>query len=168
MYLSVVSTEPWFHPGANPDDCGSGVDASDNLYTHPGGNTWLNSSTQIDANGDADDAGGTCTAWISDLWDERDYFNVLVPAGKYLSWNVTWDSTASVYTYIYKCQVQTAPCGLGAVYNPAYYVSQPSTYLGTGVAPTINHISGLWVTQGGWLTLGIYQIKCITGQYSSE
>jgi hypothetical protein len=52
---------PANEPGANPDDCGSGVDASDNLYTHPGGNTWLNSSTQIDANGDADDAGGTCT-----------------------------------------------------------------------------------------------------------
>jgi len=166
--LDITMITPANEPGANPDDCGSGVDASDNLYTHPGGNTWLNSSTQIDANGDADDAGGTCTAWISDLWDERDYFNVLVPAGKYLSWNVTWDSPASVYTYIYKCQVQTAPCGLGAVYNPAYYVSQPSTYLGTGVAPTINHISGLWVTQGGWLTLGVYTYSAVDLTYTMD
>ena len=166
--LDITMITPANEPGANPDDCGSGVDASDNLYTHPGGNTWLNSSTQIDANGDADDAGGTCTAWISDLWDERDYFNVLVPAGKYLSWNVTWDSPSSVYTYIYKCQVQTAPCGLGAVYNPAYYVSQPSTYYGNGVAPTINHISGLWVTQGGWLTLGIYTYSAVDLTYTMD
>ena len=152
--LDITMITPANEPGANPDDCGTGVDASDNIYTNPGGNTWLNGSTQIDANGDADDVGGTCTGWISDMWDERDYYNVLVPAGKYLSWNITWSSTMSVYTYIYKCQVQTAPCGLGTPYNPAYYVSQPNTYSGTDV--TMSHISGLWVTQGGWLTLGIY------------
>ena len=166
--LDITMITPDNEPGANPDDCGSGVDASDNIYTHPGGNTWLNSSTQIDATGTANATGGTCTAWISDLWDERDYYNVLVPAGKYLSWNVTWDSPASVYTYIYKCQVQTAPCGLGAVYNPAYYVSQPSTYYGTGTAPTINHISGLWVTQGGWLTLGIYTYSAVDLTYTMD
>ena len=152
--LDITMITPANEPGANPDDCGTGVDASDNLYTNPGGNTWLNGSTQIDANGDANDTGGVCTGWISDLWDERDYYNVLVPAGKYLSWNVTWTSSSYVYTYIYKCQVQTAPCGLGTPYNPAYYVSQPNVYSGTDV--TMSHISGLWVTQGGWLTLGVY------------
>ena len=153
--LGVTMITPANEPGANPDDCGTGVDASDNLYTNPGGNTWLNGSTQIDANGDADDVGGTCTGWISDMWDEYDYYNVLVPPGKYLEWNVTWTSSASVYTYIYKCQVQTAPCGLGTPYNPAYYVSQPSSpYSGTNV--TQSHTSGLWATNGGWLTLGIY------------
>ena len=99
--LDITMITPANEPGANPDDCGSGTDASDNLYTNPGGNTWLNGSTQIDANGDADDVGGTCTGWISDNWDERDYYNVLVPAGKYLEWNITWTSSASVYTYMY-------------------------------------------------------------------
>tara|TARA_B100001741_G_scaffold96415_1_gene79007 strand:- start:244 stop:1278 length:1035 start_codon:yes stop_codon:yes gene_type:complete len=150
--LDITMITPANEPGANPDDCGTGVDASDNIYTNPGGNTWLNGSTQIDANGDVDDVGGTCTAWISDQWDERDYYNVLVPPGKYLEWNVTWSSSASVYTYVYKCQVQTQPCS-GA--NPAYYVSQPSSpYSGTSI--TMTHTSGLWVTNGGWLTLGVY------------
>ena len=168
--LDVTMITPDNEPGANPDDCGTGVDASDNLYTNPGGNTWLNNSNQIDANGDADDIGGTCTAWMSDLWDERDYYNILVPSGKYLSWNVTWDAgTTSVYTYIYKCQVQTAPCGLGAVYNPAYYVSQPSTYnSAAGTTPTINHISGLWVTTGGWLTLGVYTYAAVDLTYTMD
>ena len=51
--LDITMITPDNEPGANPDDCGSGVDASDNLYTHPGGNTCLNSSTQIDATGAA-------------------------------------------------------------------------------------------------------------------
>ena len=166
--LDITMITPANEPGANPDDCGTGVDASDNVYTNPGGNTWLNSSTQIDANGDADDSGGTCTGWISDMWDERDYYNVLVPSGKYLSWNVTWDAgTTSVYTYIYKCQVQTMPCGYPA--NGAYYVSQPSTYnSAAGNIPTINHISGLWVTTGGWLTLGIYTYGAVDLTYTMD
>ena len=85
------------------------------------------------------------------MWDERDYYNVLVPPGKYLEWNVSFTSSDYVYTYVYKCQVQTQPCS-GA--NPAYYVSQPNTY--TGSPATMSHTSGLWVTNGGWLTLGVY------------
>ena len=165
--MVVTMITPANEPGANPDDCGTGVDASDNVYTNPGGNTWLNSSTQIDANGDADDIGGTCTGWISDMWDERDYYNVLVPSGKYLEWNITWPSeSASVYTYIYKCQIQTQPCG-GT--NGAYYVSQPSTYNSlAGNTPTISHMSGLWVTTGGWLTLGIYTYSAVDVTYTMD
>ena len=33
--LDITMITPANEPGANPDDCGSGVDASDNLYTHP-------------------------------------------------------------------------------------------------------------------------------------
>ena len=162
--LDITMITPANEPGANPDDCGTGVDASDNIYTNPGGNTWLNGSTQIDVNGDVDDVGGTCTAWISDQWDERDYYNVLVPPGKYLEWNVTWSSDASVYTYVYKCQIQTQPCS-GA--NPAYYVSQPSSpYSGTSI--TQSHSSGLWATNGGWLTLGIYTYSAEDVTYTMD
>ncbi len=160
--LDITMITPDNEPGANPDDCGTGVDASDNIYTNPGGNTWLNSSTQIDANGDANDTGGTCTAWISDLWDERDYFNVLVPAGKYLEWNVSWTSDGQyIYTYMYKCQVQTLPCSYPA--NGAYYVSQLSSNAGS-----TSGISGLWVTQGGWLTLGVYTYGAVDITYTMD
>ena len=162
--LDITMITPANEPGANPDDCGTGVDASDNVYTNPGGNTWLNGSTQIDVNGDVDDVGGTCTGWISDQWDERDYYNVLVPPGKYLEWNITWSSDASVYTYVYKCQIQTQPCS-GA--NPAYYVSQPSSpYSGSSI--TQSHTSGLWVTNGGWLTLGIYTYSAEDVTYTMD
>ena len=61
--VDMTMITPDNEPGAPHDDCGSGVDASDNIYTNPGGNTWLNDSTQIDANGDANDTGGVCTGW---------------------------------------------------------------------------------------------------------
>ena len=59
----------------NPqDDCGLGVDAGGSAYSwinggpNPAyGNTWMNASTQVDANGDADDVGGTCRGWISNF-----------------------------------------------------------------------------------------------------
>ena len=160
--LDITMITPDNEPGANPDDCGTGVDASDNIYTNPGGNTWLNSSTQIDANGDANDTGGICTGWISDLWDEFDYYNILVPSGKYLQMNVSWIPDGQfVYTYMYKCQVQTLPCSYPA--NGAYYVSQE--YSNTG---STSGISGLWVTSGGWLTLGIYTYGAIDITYTMD
>ena len=61
------------------NDCGIGVDASDTMF--PGTweeMTWLNGSTQLDANGDADDTGGSCTAWIDREWDNSDHYAVLV------------------------------------------------------------------------------------------
>jgi hypothetical protein len=147
--MDITMITPANEPGANADDCGTGVDASDNLFTHPGGNTWLNSSTQIDANGDADDVGGTCTGWISDMWDERDYYNILIPSGKYMELNVTWDSDGQyVYTYIYKCSSYPAPCSQG---TSAFYVSQQSSNSGS-----TSGMTGLWMTTGGWLTIGIY------------
>ena len=148
--IDMTMITPDNEPGAPHNDCGSGVDASDNIYTNPGGNTWLNDSTQIDANGDANDTGGVCTGWKDNQWDPNDYYNILVPPGKYLSMNVTWTANGYyLYTYLYKCQVQTLPCGYPS--NPAYFVSQE--YSNTGET---NSISGLWVLTGGWLTIGIY------------
>ncbi len=149
--VDMTMITPDNEPGAPHNDCGTGVDASDNIYTNPGGNTWLNDSTQIDANGDANDTGGVCTGWKDQQWDMNDYYNILVPPGKYLSMNVSWtpQTTYYLYTYMYKCQVQTLPCGYPS--NPAYYVSQE--YSNTGET---SGISGLWVLNGGWLTLGIY------------
>ena len=85
--IDMTMITPDNEPGAPHDDCGSGVDASDAIYTNPGGNTWLNDSTQIDANGDANDTGGVCTGWKDQQWDYADYYNILVPPGKYLSMN---------------------------------------------------------------------------------
>ena len=121
--IDMTMITPDNEPGAPHNDCGSGVDASDNIYTNPGGNTWLNDSTQIDANGDANDTAGICTGWLDENWDPRDYYNILVPPGKYLSMNVSWPSDGQfIYTYMYKCQIQTLPCGYPS--NPAYFVSQ--------------------------------------------
>ena len=160
--LDITMITPDNEPGANPDDCGTGVDASDNIYTNPGGNTWLNNSNQIDANGDANDTAGICTGWISDMWDERDYYNILVPAGKYLSMNVSWIPDGQwIYTNMYKCQVQTIPCSYPA--NGAYYVSQQSSNSGS-----TSGISGLWVTNGGWLTLGIYTYGAVDITYTMD
>ncbi len=160
--LDITMITPDNEPGANPDDCGTGVDASDNIYTNPGGNTWLNNSNQIDANGDANDTGGICTGWISDNWDEWDYYNILVPSGKYLQMNVSWIPDGQyIYTYMYKCQVQTIPCSYPA--NGAYYVSQQSSNTGS-----TSGISGLWVTTGGWLTLGIYTYGAVDITYTMD
>ena len=160
--LDITMITPDNEPGANPDDCGTGVDASDNIYSNPGGNTWLNNSNQIDANGDANDTGGICTGWISDLWDERDYYNILVPSGTYLQMNVSWiPDGQTIYTYMYKCQVQSIPCSYPA--NGAYFVSQ--AYSNTG---STSGISGLWVTTGGWLTLGIYTYGAVDITYTMD
>ena len=148
--ITMTMITPDNEPGAPHDDCGTGVDASDYVYLPPP-NTWLNDSTQIDANGDANDTGGICTGWNDKVWDTNDYYNILVPAGKYLQMNASWtpQGTQYLYTYMYKCQVQTLPCSYPA--NPAYYVSQQYSNSGS-----TSGMSGLWVTQGGWLTLGIY------------
>jgi hypothetical protein len=42
--IDMTMITPDNEPGAPHNDCGSGVDASDNIYTNPGGNTWLNDS----------------------------------------------------------------------------------------------------------------------------
>ena len=113
--VEMTMITPDNEPGAPHNDCGTGIDASDNIYSHPGGNTWLNDSTQIDANGDANDTAGTCTGWLDENWDPRDYYNILVPSGKYLMMNVSWESDGQyIYTYMYKCQIQTLPCGYPA------------------------------------------------------
>ena len=113
------------------NDCGIGTDASDNLYPASWDEmSWLNASTQIDANGDADDAGGSRTAWLDRDWDTFDYYAALVPAGKYMVFNVTWTPQTTSQTStalrnldveVYKCQLQNQMCGGN---NPAYYVSQ--------------------------------------------
>ena len=160
--VDMTMITPDNEPGAPHDDCGSGVDASDYIYMPPE-NTWLNDSTQIDANGDANDTGGICTGWLSINWDTNDYYNILVPPGKYLSMNASWtpQGTQYLYTYMYKCQVQTLPCSYPA--NPAYFVSQQ--YSNTG---STSGISGLWVTQGGWLTLGIYAYGMVDLTYTLD
>ena len=100
--IDMTMITPDNEPGAPHNDCGSGVDASDNIYSNPGGNTWLNDSTQIDANGDANDTAGICTGWLDENWDTHDYYNILVPPGKYLSMNVSWP-TDGQYVYTRTC-----------------------------------------------------------------
>lgn len=140
------------------DDCGLGVDASNSRYvTGWDDATWLNSSSAIDANGDADDTGGTCTGWIDRDWDLWDIYYLNVPAGKYVEWNVTWDPQMTSVTSttqrnldvtMYLCQQQDNWCNSAT--NPAYYVSQQDSRTGWS-----NGSSGLWVTNGGWLLIEI-------------
>ena len=138
-----------------PNDC-IGTDANDNLYPASWDEvSWLNNSNQIDANGDADDTiGRHCLA--GQKWDNYDYYAVLVPAGKYMVFNVTWTpqttsptSTAlrNLDVEVYKCQLQNQVCGGN---NPAYYVSQQDSNSGYS-----NGTAGLWVTNGGWLAIYI-------------
>ena len=145
------------------DDCGTGVDAHDLVYsTNWADYTWLNNSNQIDANGDANDTGGVCTGWISDVIDERDYYNILIPPGKYMQLNLSWESQGiTVYSYIYKCQIQTLPCSYPA--NGAYYVSQGSSATGS-----ISGSTGLWFTQGGWARIGIYSYSVVNLTYTMD
>jgi len=154
LTVTMVTTDNDPDPS---DDCGIGMDAGDQLYPASWSDvTWLNGSTQIDANGDADDTGGSCTAWLDRDWDLMDYYAVLVPAGKYMQFNVTWtpQTTSATSTVlrnldvtVMKCQVQNAVCGGN---NPGYYVSQQDSSSGWS-----NGTSGLWVTTGGWLWIEI-------------
>ena len=113
--------------------------------------TWLNGSTQIDANGDADDVGGTCTAWLDRDWDLQDHYAVLVPAGKYMVFNVTWtpQTTSPTSTVLRNLDV-TIFTFAGPPATSLTYVSQQDSNNGYS-----NGSSGLWVTQGGWLYIQI-------------
>ena len=125
--------------------------------------------------GDADDAGGSCTAWLDRDWDNFDYYAVLVPAGKYMQFNVTWTpqttsptSTAlrNLDVEVYKCQLQNQMCAPGT--NPAYYVSQQDSNSGWS-----NGSSGLWVTMvAGWQSTSVLDLptqdsRCLTTQCTS-
>ena len=154
LTVTMVTTDNDPDPA---NDCGIGTDANDNLYPASWDEvSWLNNSNQIDANGDADDTGGSCTAWLDREWDNFDYYAVVVPAGKYMVFNVTWtpQTTSPTSTVlrnldveVYKCQLQNQVCGGN---NAAYYVSQQDSNSGYS-----NGTSGLWVTNGGWLAIYI-------------
>ena len=134
------------------NDCGIGMDASDVMFPSFWSEmTWLNGSTQIDANGDADDVGGTCTAWLDRDWDLQDHYAVLVPAGKYMVFNVTWtpQTTSATSTVLRNLDV-TIFTFAGPPAQSLTYVSQQDSSTGYS-----NGTSGLWVTQGGWLYIQI-------------
>lgn len=149
LIVTMVTTDNDPDPA---DDCGIGVDASDVMFPSFWSEmTWLNGSTQIDANGDADDAGGTCTAWIDREWDPQDHYAVLVPAGKYMVFNVTWtpQTTSATSTALRNLDV-TIFTFAGPPATGLTYVSQQDSSSGYS-----NGSSGLWVTQGGWLYIQV-------------
>ena len=158
MDIDLITTDTDPDP---EDDCGMGVDAGDTLFFSWAQATWLNNSNQIDANGDANDTGGVCTGWISDVVDERDVYLLLIPAGKYLTWNVSWTPQpgVTVYTYMYKCQIQTQPCGG----QPVYYVSQQYNADGFTSGST-----GLWWSQGGWAVLEVRSTNAVHMDYTMD
>ncbi len=109
-WMNITMITPDNEPGGNPNDCGAGIDASDIIYypTWDDGPSFVNNSNQADINGDADDVGGVCTGWFDYTWDARDYYQILVPTGKYV--NITTDfpdvggnGNMYVYTYMYMC-----------------------------------------------------------------
>ena len=158
-WMNVTMITPTNEPGANPNDCGAGIDAGDTIYanTWDDGPTFHNNSNQADINGDANDTGGVCTSWFDYTWDQRDYYHINVPAGKYI--NVTVDfpdldpsnANTYVYTYMYMCGNWHMQC----VYpgNPAYFVDQ--VYGQAQTYPKTAH-SGLWPVGGYWVTMGVY------------
>ena len=134
------------------NDCGIGMDASDVMFPGTWGEmTWLNGSTQIDANGDANDTGGSCTAWMDREWDNTDHYAVLVPAGKYMVFNVTWtpQTTSPTSTALRNMDV-TIFIFEGPPATSLTYVSQQDSDSGWS-----NGTTGLWVTNGGWLYIAI-------------
>jgi len=158
----------------NPeDDCGLGVDASPTWAAYLSGvpyapytNTWMNTSTQVDANGDADDAGGICRGWLSDDWDTTDWFHILVPTGKYLMVNATFNGgvqTSTIYMRLHMCPHQQYLCnsngGPGGIpHNPPYYISSeasgtPASVTSSGTPLSVH--SSLWPVAGGYATLRI-------------
>ena len=157
-WMNITMITPDNEPGANPNDCGAGIDASDIIYynTWDDGPSFVNNSNQADINGDADDIGGVCTGWFDYTWDQRDYYQILVPAGKYV--NITTDfpdvggnGNTYVYTYMYMCGNWDMQCSYPG--NPAYYVSQNGA---TAANYPITAHSGLWPVGGHWVTFGIY------------
>jgi len=171
----------------NPqDDCGLGVDAGGSAYSwinggpNPAyGNTWMNASTQVDANGDADDVGGTCRGWISNDWDEYDWINILVPAGRYIMINATFNGgmqTSTVSMRLHMCPYSQYVCNsgggaFGAPNNPAYFASQeasgtPSSVTTSGVPLTIN--SALWPVGGAWTSFRISTLSANYVDYDLE
>ena len=143
------------------DDCGIGMDAADTIWTSWSDATWLNNSNQIDANGDANDTGGVCTGWISDLVDEYDVYLINIPPAHYLQWNVSWipQPGVTVYTYMYKCQLQHLPCGG----QSAYYVSQQYNSVGFTAGST-----GLWWSSGGWAVLEVRSTNAVHLDYTMD
>jgi hypothetical protein len=151
--LDITMITPDNEPGSEYDDCGLVGDAGDSLFNSPGA-TFLTNSTAINATGHADDVGGSCTGWTDYTWDKYDYYHVYVPAGKYMWLNVTWDDPSQgpnsrLYTYMYKCDTQTMVAGICT--GSQYYVSQEWDNDGDTSGNT-----GLWMTTGGYVTIGIY------------
>ena len=160
MDIDLITTDTDPDP---EDDCGMGVDAGDVIYSANWDDwTWLNNSNQIDANGDANDTGGTCTGWIDSSLDPYDHYLINIPVGKYLEWNVSWTPHGgTVYAYMFKCQVQSIPCQSPA--NPAYYVSQQYNASGGLTGNT-----GLWFSQGGWAVLRVYSFASTHMTYTMD
>ena len=155
LEITMITIET--QPGATYDDCGTGGDASNDLWTN-GGPTWLTNSTAINATGHPDDVGGTCTGWTDYTWDKYDAYNIYVPAGKYMWLNTTWDDDSQgpnsrLYTYILKCTSQTLNPATGICSsNSMTYIAQEWDNDGDASAS-----SGLSLgPNGGWLTLQIY------------
>ncbi len=158
-WMNITMITPDNEPGANPNDCGAGIDAGDVVYypTWDDGPSFVNNSNQADINGDANDTGGVCTGWFDYTWDQFDYYQILVPAGKYI--NITTDfpvlSSANanmyIYTYMYMCGNWNMQCVYNG--NPAYFVSQNGAAASN--YPITAH-SGLWPVGGHWVTFGIY------------
>jgi hypothetical protein len=151
--LDITMITPDNEPGSDYDDCGMDGDAGDSLFNSPGA-TFLTNSTAINATGHADDVGGSCTGWTDYTWDKYDYYHVYVPSGKYMWLNVTWDDPSQgpnsrLYTYMYKCDTQTMIGGICT--GGQYYVSQQWDNDGDTSGNT-----GLWMTTGGYVTIGIY------------
>ena len=158
-WMNLTMITPANEPGSNPNDCGAGIDAGDIIYsaTWDAGPSFVNNSNQADINGDANDTGGTCTGWFDYTWDQRDYYQFLVPAGKYINITTSFpDMSAAngniyVYTYMYMCGNWNMQCVYPA--NPAYFVSQNGNQAQN--YPLTAH-SGLWPVGGHWVTFGIY------------
>jgi hypothetical protein len=171
----------------NPqDDCGSGQDAGTSAYAYINGapnpshtNTWLNDSTQLDVNGDADDVGGVCRGWLSKDWDLSDYFAILVPVDKYIMINLTFNGgmqTSTVGMRLHMCPLSQYVCNsnggaFGAPHNPAYYASQeasgtPSAVTTSGTPLTIN--SALWPVGGAWTMFRISTVSAEMVDYDLD
>ena len=153
--LDVVMLTADNAPGSNQDDCGIGIDAADSLWTMPEEDTWMNGSTAIDANGDANDTGGSCTGWVSYVWDKMDVYKILVPAGKYIMVNISTPqspSTTMLEGRLYQAGNFSAVQGGGTAFYVDYdYYCATSAYNGDGCELS----SGLYPVSGNWVWLEV-------------
>ena len=171
-WMNLTMITPANEPGSNPNDCGSGTDAGDIIYsaTWDAGPSFVNNSNQADINGDANDTGGTCTGWFDNTWDQRDYYQILVPTGKYVNITTSFpdlsaaNGNAYVYTYMYMCGNWNMQCVYPA--NPAYFVDT-SAYGQAQSYPKTAH-SGLWPVGGHWVTFGIYSYAVTDMDYQLD